>query len=604
MPGAVVAEQPETQVAEAEQGCPVLMYNGQRCDRPIYRAPAGVDKEPVCLMHSHDPEKDDAAFQAEFERILRDAGEGVADFTRFVFPTANYRGREFRATCIFHHTTFTQDAHFAQATFVDSADFGFAAFKQDAHFDSATFARDAVFTRVTLTRRASFRKTAFTQGADFTAATFTQDADFREAKFTHGANFSGATFERVAAFNEATFERAALFSNTTFTGEASFILASFEGHAHFSGTRFEKAAHFRGATFAQGVNFWTTTFTGAALFSAATFKERAIFRETVFREDASGEPGPIFSLARFEKPELVLFYKTCLAQALFHNCDVSKFVFSAVRWRQRPNGKRMVLEEDEKLDLTPYVTEAVRTKEGDPDERSYGLIAELYQQLKKNYDDRKDYWTAGDFHYGEMEMKRLATPHANRLSQWIAGTVQSCLAKEKPGFLARWAKTKGYSERSFHVLRRELHRRMGLAAWYKYASEYGESYGRPVLWLVGVLILFTLLFPIWGLRPGGKSSSPQPAASESRAAAKEHTPELSYANLSRYRSAEPGGARVTAWSLFGHSAMTTLGVAAFQRDLAYEPSYPWGRLLAIFEILLTSTLLALFLLAVRRQFRR
>jgi hypothetical protein len=36
----------------------------------------------------------------------------------------------------------------------------------------------------------------------------------------------------------------------------------------------------------------------------------------------------------------------------------------------------------------------------------------------------------------------------------------------------------------------------------------------------------------------------------------------------------------------------------------YEPSYPWGRLLALFEVLLTSTLIALFLLAVRRQFRR
>ena len=50
--------------------------------------------------------------------------------------------------------------------------------------------------------------------------------------------------------------------------------------------------------------------------------------------------------------------------------------------------------------------------------------------------------------------------------------------------------------------------------------------------------------------------------------------------------------------------MTTISVAAFQRDLTYEPTYPWGRLLAIVEILLTSTLLALFLLAVRRQFRR
>jgi hypothetical protein len=38
--------------------------------------------------------------------------------------------------------------------------------------------------------------------------------------------------------------------------------------------------------------------------------------------------------------------------------------------------------------------------------------------------------------------------------------------------------------------------------------------------------------------------------------------------------------------------MTSLDVAAFQRDLAYEPSYPWGRLLALFELLLTSTLIA------------
>jgi hypothetical protein len=81
-------------------------------------------------------------------------------------------------------------------------------------------------------------------------------------------------------------------------------------------------------------------------------------------------------------------------------------------------------------------------------------------------------------------------------------------------------------------------------------------------------------------------------------------PELSYSNYRHYHSTEPGGARVTVWSLLGHSAMTTLSIAAFQRDLAYEPSYPWGRLLAIVEIVLTSTLLALFLLAVRRQFRR
>ena len=50
--------------------------------------------------------------------------------------------------------------------------------------------------------------------------------------------------------------------------------------------------------------------------------------------------------------------------------------------------------------------------------------------------------------------------------------------------------------------------------------------------------------------------------------------------------------------------MTSLYVAAFQKDLTYQPSYPWRRLLALIEVLLTSTLVALFLLAVRRQFKR
>ena len=50
--------------------------------------------------------------------------------------------------------------------------------------------------------------------------------------------------------------------------------------------------------------------------------------------------------------------------------------------------------------------------------------------------------------------------------------------------------------------------------------------------------------------------------------------------------------------------MTTLSVAAFQREFVYEPSYPGGRALALLELLLTSTLIALFLLAVRRHCRR
>ena len=71
-----------------------------------------------------------------------------------------------------------------------------------------------------------------------------------------------------------------------------------------------------------------------------------------------------------------------------------------------------------------------------------------------------------------------------------------------------------------------------------------------------------------------------------------------------YIHAFKGPAWIATLAFFGHSLMTTLSVAGFQKELTYQPAYPWGRALALLELLLTSTLIALFLLALRRQFRR
>lgn len=398
-------------------------------------------------MHSRDPgkieEKINAAFQREFEAILSAAGEGVADFTQFVFSRANYRERTFTAECVFRDATFTQFVRFYRSTFKQSA---------------------------------SFQGTKFMQTADFIAVTFAQNT-----------NFSAATFTQMV----------------------SFARAQFLGPAEF--------------------------------------------RRTHFRQDREALPGPIFSLARFSKPDAVIFYRTYLGQALFHNCDISKLNFSSVEWRRRKGSrKRMVFEEVVNLEA-PGDLKPARDR---PDERDYGLIAELYQQLKKNYDERKDYWTAGDFHYGELEMKRLASRRRNEVLRWFV-------------------------------------QHLRLVAWYKYASHYGESYVRPGLWFFAVLLLFALLYPVVGLRydPAkdhtGKGPSPDAIV-------------LSYADP-KQPNVGPIEARLR---LFGSSLLTSLEIAAFQKEPAYQPVYPWGRVFTLVEMLLTSTLATLFFLAVRRQFRR
>ncbi len=505
-----------------------------RCGGPIHPAPEGVDKEPVCLMHSRDLQKSDEEFQKEFKRILKEAGTGIADFSGVVFPAANYPRRTFAAQCVFSNATFTQgadfswatfirDASFFHATFTQKAVFEWAKFRQNAHFSEATFTQNAHFSEATFTQDASFLLAKFTQDAGFTKATFTQDAGFGGATFTQKAYFGGAEFSQDAGFSLATFTQDVDFSGATFTQLADFSRATFTQHASFSGATFTQDAQFGRAKFTQDVDFSLATFTMLADFRVGKFLGPVAFRETKFRRDSQRAPGLVFSLAEFSRPEVVVFYKTYLGQAVFHNCDASKFVFSSVEWRERKGSrKRIVFEED--VDLKHSAAEALRPQENNPDERDYGLIAELYQQLKKNYDDRKDYWTGGDFHYGEMEMKRLATPRAGRIARW-ASTLNlrtrhhTIRALGRIGFdkkrikrFTQWLPARiGLTENLVNHLRRSWHQRLSLVAWYKYASHYGESYTRPGFLLVGVLFAFALVYPAVGLRYDA-SKEPLPAA--------------------------------------------------------------------------------------------
>jgi uncharacterized protein YjbI with pentapeptide repeats len=487
-------------ITDGTPRCPVEMWLGKVCGRPIHPAP-DHDKTPVCLMHSRDPEKSDSEFQKEFDAILKAAAErdGVADFSRFVFPSASYEYHEFPAKCIFLNASFTQEAYFSHAKFAQLAVFYGATFAQKAYFSDATFAQ-----------KARFFHAKFAQAADFSGTKFVQEANFYDVKFAREAPFSGAEFAQAADFSDAKF--------------------------------------------AQKANFYD-----------AKFMASADFRETTFRKDKKLSPGPVFCMAEFSHPEAIVFYKTYLGQALFHNCDVSKVTFSSVEWRRRKgSGRRMLFEEE--VDLNRKPAHALEPSGDCHDERDYGLIAEIYQQLKKNYDERKDYWTAGDFHYGEMEMKRL---HSRSRRPWV-----------------RW-----------------LHRNLGLVAWYKYVSSHGESYLRPLLALAIVLVIFTVLYPLAGLSLG------KPAAQVSATVAQQASPpvaasEVSYWHFAEFLREYPGRKWIGGFAFFGHSLMTTLGVAVLQKELRYEPAYPWGRALALVQLLLTSTLIALYLLALRRQFRR
>jgi uncharacterized protein YjbI with pentapeptide repeats len=519
----------------SEVGCPVnvgvgMRYSDEPCRRPLHNAPQGVDGQPVCLMHSKDPRKEAGAlfeeFMREFEAILTTAGGGVASFQNFVFPGLSLAGRVIQAECWFENATFTQFAS----------------------FNGANFTRDVDFTGAIFTKYTAFSPTTFTQSACFRKAVFNPDTHFTGANFLRYADFAGAIFMGDAHFADVTFKRRASFSGTTFKHHASFSRARFTEEAVFSGATFTDAL-FGDVIFTQVADFKEASFRGMADWRRSRFLESAEFHRTEFAPQGAGGPSAVFALVRFSKPGEIVFDDVDLSRALFNHRDVTEVWFtSSVRWGRR-SGNRGVAVFEETIPLNQEIAQGLQ-RDG---QRDFRAVAQIYQQLKKNYDARLDYSTANEFHFSEMEMKRLASPTDGPLLG----------------------------------LRHWWHARLSLVAWYRHASDYGNSYRRPSIWLLSVLLLFALLLPL-------------PGVGLQRSGA---THQETYASVWRAGGSVGQSLR---WEvgLAGRSLLTAVDIATFQKSTEYTPAYPAGHALAIVETLLTSTLFALFLLAIRRQFRR
>ncbi len=389
-----------------------------------------------------------------------------AEFTGASFAQdADFRGATFTeeahfylATFIrdaeFAEATFTQEAHFgevsfgrvanfARATFVRTADFREATFRRNANFFAVTFTQEASFVCANFARAASFSDASFTQNAYFLGATFaqeahfsgagfTQDADFRGARFAQSASFWGATFTEEAAFTDAALA-AADFRQTRWLGEARFVgsrfaeIAEFEYDSVYKGG-FRGAATFFEAVFGGKTYFGANRFAGGVDFARAQFADVALFsslallsgkpaeaeaaggstpamerqespeaaaevgeeRESPALPGPTAEPPPklCFEDVFFERPERVRFDSFDLRRTSFAGTNLRQVRFHDVKWPRRRGSRAVVYDE-------------IRPNPADPE-----AIRLLYRDLKASLEDARDWVVAGDFYYGEMEIRR------------------------------------------------------------------------------------------------------------------------------------------------------------------------------------------------------
>jgi uncharacterized protein YjbI with pentapeptide repeats len=284
--------------------------------------------------------------------------------------------------------------------------------------------------------RTNFTGATFSGNADFENATFRGAALFTRATFSKGANFGRATVSKGANFGRATVKERANFGWTTVKEDALFTEAMFSKGADFFRATFSKGANFGGATVSEDANFFRATVSGRTLFGGRPGNAQAghIFAGTAVD----------FRQVVINPPDVITFIGADLATCRFLDTDLRKVQLVDVEWPKK-RGRVLVYDEIASVD----------TEDGG--RRPWSQIERLYRELKQNYEDRRDYERAGDFHYGEKEIRRQ-----NPDTAW--------------------------GLRFFLTL-------------YWLFSGYGKRYLRPLLWAGLLFVGSTIGYMWWGLRP-------------------------------------------------------------------------------------------------------
>ena len=396
-------------------------FNGYRCEE---RNEPG---KSLCIFHDPKPNKERGAFSSKLQLKTDNCFIGYVFPIEFRFPIDKFKNADFA------HSHFHGKPDFQGSVFWGETDFSLATFHQGVHFNEAIFKGDVYFT--------------------------------------------GALFSGQAWFREVTLNGYMSLISTHFKDEVWFDGIS-DVIADIIGTIFEKEAHFHNTAFATG-SFIETQFRERATFGC--FKHLG---NVLDLEQASRSPDVVF----FEGVDMkqLLFREANLERASFNQCyNFDQARFYDCTWNFE-SGRNHVLYDELYLRKKVLPWEQIARNEGrlrnsefakrivdNPAkhdqatesllEGKYAVVEETCRALKKHFEDRRNFLVAGDFHEGEMEMRRLA---------------------------------KGSWGRNF----------LSVEAVYWRLSRYGQRWLRPLGWLIGLIFAAAVVYSATGLQLSGSGS--------------------------------------------------------------------------------------------------
>lgn len=378
-------------------------------------------------------------------------------------------------------------------------------------------------------------------------------------------NFTGFVFPRDFSFNRLSKETGDLkFINAVFAKSIFLCEADFSG-AEFSGgdiTNF-RSVEFNGKG---GIDFSETVFScksgvdfifakfksniGASFISSKFFcKGKICFDFAEFSEKGKvyfvgtffpDETEVNFRDVIFENPENVTFDGVDLSKCRLIGTDLEKVNIKEVFWKNKRPGKRWRLGRIKVYDETFQSGTFYKRCKGN---KKHYQVYQLYNQLLLNYERTYRHHEAGDFYAGQMDMRRRGKLDGKWFSRFIL-------------FL------------------------------YKIVAEYGERPVRVFAWFLFILLLFGLIYTYIGF------AAPLSATSGSTMGVTPFVSQLVSPSLLKGLE-------------FSLDIMTLGKVAIFKTGYILKNSdSPWVSLLKLIHVVSGASLLTLFLLSVRRRFRK
>lgn len=538
------------------------MSNSEADDLHCIEIPESPSSDDgFCIFHNPSLEKDCAAF------INGIQSKRDSNYRGYVFPLgfrteilrlneADFRGACFKDRANFSGQAFTGSTRFSGVTFERSANFAGARFSGDANFDKGKF-RSISFSQGVFGRRASFRNARFLEidistanpdetynagfggcAVDFHNVKFEGFTDFRDSAFHSKSRFSSARFAEAVTFRRTKFYRnaAAEFSNTIFNKKCYFIELQARSSITFTECLFSEDADFRNAALFGPTTLERVTFASLARFGGLPPQDTELARLNVCFWEVD--------------MALVAFRNADLRNVCFYHCkDLDSAEFSTCLWNES-SGRRRVLYDELVLrgsrpewgrEELAQDAEVLGIRNRIRNDERWERVENTYRDLRRNFEDRRDFADASEFYVGEMEMRRLAKLRHER----------------------------------------EL---LSLEALYFHLSTYGENWWKPLVWLFVLLLLGTSVYTGWGL--------------------KVDNPGVVSENIIRIYW-QPGVASPTNdLMMFGRALLHSLSVLSFLRVSVAEPLHWTGQFMAILQLLLSPILITLSLLAIRRKLKR